>query len=372
VQPEADYDALVGALYAGPLEPVPWRAFLGLLRDALSAFAVTMILRPPRAGDTGLVHNAGGAQKWESAYAQRFFALDPFVDLPLGRVVRLSEMMADEALEASAFYTEFMRPAGVFRVVGFDVREPDGLEARLRVSRAREAGDFDGADAALLSRLAPHALRALQIHARLTRVESERDVFAGAVNQLALGAVLLDEQGRVLRASAAAEALLAAGCGLLRSGERLTASNPQDAAALRDAIARAQGGRGSERPALVQALRVRRADGDGFLALLVRPLPPSQSAEGSQAPALALFFGEPGSAGGLSPDALRELFGLTPAEALLATRLADGLSLDDAADALGIARNTARAHLRSVFAKTGATRQAELVRLVLRSVAALA
>ena len=44
----------------------------------------------------------------------------------------------------------------------------------------------------------------------------------------------------------------------------------------------------------------------------------------------------------------------------------------DAIDALGIARNTARSHLRSVFAKTGATRQAELVRLVLRSVAALA
>jgi DNA-binding CsgD family transcriptional regulator/PAS domain-containing protein len=257
-------------------------------------------------------------------------------------------------------------------VIGFDVCEPGGLEARLRVSRSREAGDFDGADAALLARLAPHALRALQIHARLTRAESERDVFADAVNQLALGAALLDEQGRVLRSSAAAEALLARGCGLSLSGGRLVAEHAQDAAALRDAIARALAGRGSSRPALVQALRVRRSDGEGFLALLVRPLPPARSAEGSRAPALAVFFGEPGSAGGLSPDALRELFGLTPAEAGLATRLADGLSLDAAADALGIARNTARAHLRSVFAKTGVTRQAELVRLVLRSVAPLA
>jgi DNA-binding CsgD family transcriptional regulator len=122
----------------------------------------------------------------------------------------------------------------------------------------------------------------------------------------------------------------------------------------------------------VQALRVPRDDADGFLALLVRPLPPSPSAESSTAPAVAVFFGAPGAGDGLSPSALRQLFGLTPAEALLATRLADGLSLDDAADALDIARNTARAHLRGVFAKTGATRQAELVRLVLRSVAALA
>ena len=364
------YDALLGALYAGPLEEVPWRGFLGLLRDALSAFAVTMILRPPRAGDTGLVHNAGGARKWESAYAQRFFALDPFVDLPLGRVVRLSEVMSDAALEASAFYTEFMRPAGVFRVIGFDVREPGGLEARLRVSRAREAGDFGGADAALLERLAPHALRALQIHARLSRAESERDVFAGAVNQLALGAVLLDAKGLVLRTSTAAAALLERGGGLTLAAGRLAAARPEDARALRDAIAAALAARGSGRPALVQALRVQRTDAEGFLALLLRPIPPGDGAEG--APAVAVFFGEPGAGGGLSPAALRDLFGLTPAEAELATRLADGLSLDDAADALGIARNTARAHLRSVFAKTGATRQAELVRLVLRSVAALA
>jgi DNA-binding CsgD family transcriptional regulator len=56
---------------------------------------------------------------------------------------------------------------------------------------------------------------------------------------------------------------------------------------------------------------------------------------------------------------------------LLATALARGLSLDEAAVELGIARNTARAHLRAIFAKTGATRQAGLVRLVLRSVASL-
>jgi len=36
-----------------------------------------------------------------------------------------------------------------------------------------------------------------------------------------------------------------------------------------------------------------------------------------------------------------------------------------------VARNTARAHLRAIFAKTGVGRQSELVQLVLRSVASL-
>nr|MDT0253635.1 LuxR C-terminal-related transcriptional regulator [Endozoicomonas sp.] len=51
--------------------------------------------------------------------------------------------------------------------------------------------------------------------------------------------------------------------------------------------------------------------------------------------------------------------------------LANGLTLDETAEELGISRNTARAHLRSIFSKTGVTRQTMLVRLILKSVATL-
>jgi DNA-binding CsgD family transcriptional regulator len=51
--------------------------------------------------------------------------------------------------------------------------------------------------------------------------------------------------------------------------------------------------------------------------------------------------------------------------------LGDGLTLDEAAHALSISRNTARAHLRSIFAKTGVTRQTMLVRLIVTSLAQL-
>ena len=65
----------------------------------------------------------------------------------------------------------------------------------------------------------------------------------------------------------------------------------------------------------------------------------------------------------------QQLFQLTPAETALAIQMANGLSLEEAAEVLGIRRNTARAHLRSIFSKTGVRRQTELVRLFLNSVA---
>jgi DNA-binding CsgD family transcriptional regulator len=67
---------------------------------------------------------------------------------------------------------------------------------------------------------------------------------------------------------------------------------------------------------------------------------------------------------------LAMLLGLTPAETGLAMLLGQGLSLGDAAAALGVRMPTVRAQLRAIFAKTGVTRQSELVRVILNYAAA--
>jgi DNA-binding CsgD family transcriptional regulator len=63
---------------------------------------------------------------------------------------------------------------------------------------------------------------------------------------------------------------------------------------------------------------------------------------------------------------LRNLFGLSEREAEVATLIASGMRPAAAAAQMGITLNTARTHLKHVFQKSGATSQAELVRLVLR------
>jgi DNA-binding CsgD family transcriptional regulator len=62
---------------------------------------------------------------------------------------------------------------------------------------------------------------------------------------------------------------------------------------------------------------------------------------------------------------LREAFGFTPAEAALALDLADGLAAADCATLRGVSVHTVRSQLRSLFGKTGTSRQAELVTLIL-------
>jgi DNA-binding CsgD family transcriptional regulator len=62
---------------------------------------------------------------------------------------------------------------------------------------------------------------------------------------------------------------------------------------------------------------------------------------------------------------LRAEYGLTKAEARLALYLADGASLPSMAQAFDVKLTTIRSQLQQVFAKTGTSRQAELVALLL-------
>jgi DNA-binding CsgD family transcriptional regulator len=131
-------------------------------------------------------------------------------------------------------------------------------------------------------------------------------------------------------------------------GGRLVAA---DSAALQRCLLRAQGGQAA-------GLNLRRP---GRLPLTLRAAPLA-------AGALHITLRDPEAEG---PDAalLRELFALTPAEALVASNLALGLRTSDIAAGLGIQPNTVKAHLKSIYGKTGCRHQAALLSLVLRSAA---
>jgi DNA-binding CsgD family transcriptional regulator len=65
-----------------------------------------------------------------------------------------------------------------------------------------------------------------------------------------------------------------------------------------------------------------------------------------------------------SPPLLQALFDLTPAEAAIASKIGAGLTLEQIAIAEGRSMATVRNQLKSVLAKTGCARQAELTRML--------
>jgi DNA-binding CsgD family transcriptional regulator len=98
--------------------------------------------------------------------------------------------------------------------------------------------------------------------------------------------------------------------------------------------------------------------------LLVAPLPATFGWFLPSRPRAIVFVRNPADVT-LTPTAhLRQLYGLTAAEAALTDEIVRGRGLQAAADALGVTLTTARTHLQRVFQKTQTHRQAELVRLI--------
>jgi DNA-binding CsgD family transcriptional regulator len=382
--PEADFDRLLGLIYEGPLQAKPWQGFLPLLRDLMDAQVVSLVLRPPAAGDRGVILNCrrsedGGSSDdladpndWEAInYRQQFFALDPFVNLPPGKVVTQQELVPDEELLESEYYRDYLQPIGIFHILGVDTVEPDGMLARLRIARRRDEPAFTDEHKAFCERLLPHLRRAIQIHARLSRTESERDLFADAVDQLSVATLVLDERGRILTANSVARRLLEERDGICQVDQQLASPDRTVNSRLQELIGDTVTAQRAGTTGTARALRIARTPGRPELGVVIRPIAASEWDEGQSSPCVAIFISDPEQQESASGGILGELFELTPAEASLAIKLARGRSLAQVSEEQCISQHTARAQLKSIFAKTGVTRQAELVRLVLKSVATL-
>lgn len=174
------------------------------------------------------------------------------------------------------------------------------------------------------------------------------------VEQFEEGLAVVDKGGRALFINNAAAKFLD-GTHLRLVDGYLRAHSPVDSMALRRMLAECVDRTGGSSIRLV-------FDDDTLLiaASAIRSKGPA-----SVEPTVLLRLIKPETALMPSEDALRAQFGFTLTEAALALALLAGNDLAACATARGITMNTARAHLRSMFDKTGTCRQASLIRLLL-------
>jgi DNA-binding CsgD family transcriptional regulator len=368
----AEFSDLVKSVYAGPLEDPPWSSFLDAICTRLCGLAVTLILEPPASEGPGYILNAAGRvhSGWRS-YRDRFYASDPFVNLPEGKPVTLSEFLPQDEFLASEFNQLFLKPTGVRYILGADVRAESDIRARFRVSRGDNASDFGAEERAICAQLLPHLRQSVEIYAQMSRSASEKTLYAGTLNQMAVGTIIVDDHGRILDRDPVAEALIKKADGVASVNGMLSLSDRAASGRFHEALRKiAESERKGDR-SLVEAIRAERPSGKRDFGLIAKPAPQPRYLDAQHIPAIVVFISDPDRHTAMAPVALAKLFGLTPAEAGFAVLLGDGLTLDEAATDLSIARNTARAHLRSIFAKTGVSRQTQLVRLIVTSLAQL-
>jgi DNA-binding CsgD family transcriptional regulator len=239
----------------------------------------------------------------------------------------------------------------------------DIYEAVGDVTRWQRLNDRLASAGPLSTEVAWHLAIARSAHEQQAHMNREISTLMTVHDQLMLGALMVDEDGRILGANAIASRHLAEHATLTLVDDKVEAVLPDDNAALSDAIRQASS---------TTNRNVRRSP---FLVLTRERQPPlsvvvisrGQHADCSfeKRRAVALLLIDPELTTPPGTDVLRALFGFTAREAELAAILLKGHSLEDAAGALGIAITTARTFLAHITAKTDSHSQPELMRRLL-------
>ena len=273
-----------------------------------------------------------------------------------GKVVIDRDLVTDDEMRRSAFFNEFLPRFGGRWWAGVGFRS--GSEGWcMALHRTARAGQFQQTERAILQQFSSR----LNEIGKLSQVIGHTTLsnIAGSFDQIGEAVVAIDETGGVIRANATADNLFCDEARVVRGrmllGDRNAAVEYQR---LLDRIRWAPEGK----PLRAAPIIVRRKNA-APLTIEVLPLDGAAKSPFLHARALLLLRGS-GQPTEYNWQILSGAFGLTPAEARLAARLANGESLKSAADALRITKETARSRLKSIFQKTDVHRQGELVSLL--------
>lgn len=377
---------LVGAVYEAALQPELWDEVLAGIEGRVRADSSILYLQDLKALDAPFEVARGLDRARLKEYYRHYINLDPMfayrMEQPVGTVTASHQLVPDGEFERTEFYQGWFRHLGRFYYAGGVIARENDRVAVVGVQRAQRAGPFNDKELRQLRAIFPHLERSFQIGRLLANGESQRQAVMALLERLPSGVLLLDAQGRVVFLNRRAQVMLAAEDGLTITAKGLVALDPEVNAALGQLIEgalRTGAGEGLDDPALTApqatggALLVPGREGREGCHVLATPLRANQTplALGPDRICAALFLQFEGSPPALSQEVLRELFGLTVAEARVAMNLAHGRSPDEIAAVSETSRYTVRSQLSSIYSKMGVSRQAEVVQRVLSSPAVL-
>jgi DNA-binding CsgD family transcriptional regulator len=275
------------------------------------------------------------------------------------RIVRVNEprfvvdhdLFSDEEMNANPYYSGYLTAEGIRWGTSTYIASPGGAAVILSVHRAAERGPVPLETAERLTLLRPHIARCTMTAIRLKLQESQVEL--DLLERMGYPAAALEPGGR------------------LRLANRLFGP-------VTPSVAEDRGDR----------LRFRSRAADGALARVLN----GEDAFGASfgvpgreqtGPFIAHIFPVSGAArdifsicrwilllspivskGKIDPATIGGLYDFTPAEAKVAAQIVSGRSLDDIARQSGRSIDTVRAQLKTVLAKSGVARQAELVGLL--------
>jgi DNA-binding CsgD family transcriptional regulator len=360
--------ALIGDIYDAALDRSLWPRVLEDTASFVGGTASALILRDSVHKRQNNLSTWGYDPEFVRIYLDKYIRLDPFTTMQfffdVEQPISIADLMPHTEFRKISFYREWVQPQGWIDAVGVTLEKLTTSYAALFVIRHETNGVVDDEARRRTRLIAPHFRRAVLIGKAIDLRQGEAATFADAFNGLSAGIFLVDAGGRIIHANAAGHGILNGGDVLKAAGGRLIASDPQVDNTLREIFVAA----GSGDAALgTQGIAVPLTAGDGQHHVAhVLPLTSGARRRAGTAytAAAALFVRKAVMEQPSPPEVIARAYKLTPTELRVLLAIVEVGGAPDVAAALGVAESTVKTHLGRLFEKTGAARQADLVKLV--------
>jgi DNA-binding CsgD family transcriptional regulator len=359
---------LIGSIYDCALDPTRWEAAVrGICRQFAYDVGMMSVLRFLTGVSTMQVA-VGVTPEWAARSAK---AQDDVIDAwggpervmayPLDEPVIASRIAGPEALAGKRYLREWAHPQGIRDAIAVAIARAPAMLGNIAFSRREPAEALGDREIEQLRLIAPHIRRAVMIGDLFDMKAIEASTFASLVDGFAFGLVLVDAELDVVHANPAAQAMMRAYQPLRAEKGKFVLPIPASQNALERAVRQAAndaarlGGRGIGIPMMGSG-------GPAVIHVLPLRIGRVEHQVGPRAVA-ALFIAAAGPALNIPYDALAAIYDLTPAETRIFELIAASRTQAEISEALGIATNTVKFHIRNLFAKTGCHRGTDLSRL---------
>jgi DNA-binding CsgD family transcriptional regulator len=358
-------DHLLGVLYETVLDHSRWHEAVNLCGQYMGADdavlfhiekktqQVTAFVTPER---TFALENT-------DTYTQHFAPLDPLAPtMAQSKVdawVCCHHICDDIVVSQSEFYQDFLLPNGIRYRLGARIDDTPEFMAMLGSVRGIGQASFELANVQAAQRFSGHLQRVLRLQRHTEQLQAKVDLGAMAIDALSLSLWVVNATGGILHLNAEAERLQHdPKNGLIAKTGRLSCPHPTDKQRLAGLLTTA-----TQSPAIGGALRLH---GEATRQVFVLPLPATSPLNRDWQIPLALVLVMNNDTKLPTLQLLGALYGLTPAELRVAAALVSGNSLEAYAQQAGVTLNTLYTQVKSMYRKTGTSRQGELLALLNR------
>jgi DNA-binding CsgD family transcriptional regulator len=359
---------LISEIYDAALDPSLWRDVVGRAGRFVGGSTAAIFSKDPVAGSGNVYYESAIDPYYRKLYCDEYVKLDRSTTGDrhdeAGHLIAVADLMPYREFLETPFYRERAHPQGPVDCVSAVLDKSVTGAALFGVFRDERDGMVDDATRQRMRLIVPHIRRAVLIGRHVDLRSVEAATFADTLDGLSAGMCLVDAVGNVLHANVACQAILEAGDFLTAIEGRLVARDPKIDQAFRELFAAAGSGDAAIGARGI-ALSLRGWNGSRYVAHVLPLTSGARRRAGTAYSAIAaLFFCKVATEIPSSPDAIARAYNLTPTELRVLIAIVEVGGVPEVATALGVAESTVKTHLSRLFVKTGAGRQADLVKVV--------